>query len=154
MCRRSDDGVDARKAAVETMPTPWAPRGRVAISAIDGRDGRYRRIALSAGLMWLAPSGCWPRSSCSPLVDRLDFVTPNYRSPADRSQASRPTSPRSGLERSDFVHWPRAADFGVRRSWRLSGQTGHHTDVVALAALDPSATFHERLLRSSGARLE
>ena len=37
MCRRSDDGVDARKVAVETMPTPWAPRGRVAISAIDGK---------------------------------------------------------------------------------------------------------------------
>ena len=39
------------------------------------------------------------------LLIRVDLVT-HYRSPVDRSQDSRLTSPRSGLERSDFVLWP------------------------------------------------
>jgi hypothetical protein len=37
------------------------------------------------------------------------------------SPASRLTLPRSGLERSDFVHWPRAAELGAAASRQLSG---------------------------------
>jgi hypothetical protein len=33
-------------------------------------------------------------------------LPPRYRCPLDRLQASRLLPPRSGLERSDFVHWP------------------------------------------------
>jgi hypothetical protein len=39
-------------------------------------------------------------------------LPPHYRCPLDRLPASRLLPPRSGLERSDFVLWPEAADTG------------------------------------------
>jgi len=36
---------------------------------------------------------------------------------------SRLTSPRSGLERSDFVPWPKATDLGDATDRQLSGST-------------------------------
>ena len=44
----------------------------------------------------------------STLVDRVDLATPLSLS-SERLPASRLLLPRSGLERSDFVHWPFAA---------------------------------------------
>ena len=43
------------------------------------------------------------------LVDRVDFATPLSLS-SQRLPARRLLLPRSGLERSDFVLWPIAAD--------------------------------------------
>src|SRR5262252_3047698 len=47
-------------------------------------------------------------------------LSPPYRRPVDRSQASRLTPPRSGLERSDFVHWPTTS---VRRNAMMCRQS-------------------------------
>jgi len=42
------------------------------------------------------------------LFDRVDRLPPRYCGPLNRLAASRLLLPRSGLERSDFVHWPDA----------------------------------------------
>ena len=53
----------------------------------------------------------------STLVDRVDLVTKAYRCPLHRLRVPRLLLPRSGLERSDFVPWRKAA---VRR-WLAGG---------------------------------
>jgi hypothetical protein len=56
-------------------------------------------------------------------------------------QAPRLMPPRSGLERSDFVHWPEADDLGVASSRQLSGVHGRTANGAATAESDPERTF-------------
>ena len=55
--------------------------------------------------------GGWPQMillffimRCTPIIREL-IVATRYRCPLHRLPASRLLLPRSGLERSDFVHW-------------------------------------------------
>src|SRR5271169_4729686 len=78
------------------------------------RQGNFV-IALSVRWMCLAVSECWPadhldafdhalRANSTRLLIVLT-LPPRYRCPLDRLPAPRLMPPRSGLERSDFVHW-------------------------------------------------
>jgi hypothetical protein len=71
---------------------------------------------------------CTPNSA---LVDRVD-LPPRYRCPLDRLPASRLLPPRSGLERSDFVHWPYPEVIEVAADFRLQGYSGK--DLLTLSS--------------------
>jgi hypothetical protein len=56
---------------------------------------------------------------CTPIIREL-IVATRYRCPLHRLPASRLLLPRSGLERSDFVHWHKTASlahFAEVRCW-------------------------------------
>jgi hypothetical protein len=48
-------------------------------------------------------------------------LPPRHRCPLDRLPASRLLLPRSGLERSDFVHWHETAEPGRQLYCRYRG---------------------------------
>ena len=58
---------------------------------------------------------------CTPIIREL-IVATRYRCPLHRLPASRLLLPRSGLERSDFVHW---------------GKSGSRDCVTRLPSLTP-----------------
>jgi hypothetical protein len=75
------------------------------IGAADDVAGRMRKLTRAimcckSKLRWLIALTCDPR----------------YRCPLNRLPASRLLPPRSGLERSDFVHWPIPTKASVRPS--------------------------------------
>jgi hypothetical protein len=80
-------------------------------------------------MMWVAECGYEPRAimCCTPTARLLIVWTlpPRYRCPLNRLPAPRFLLPRSGLERSDFVHW---------------GVTGYAIRLPATAAPDPERT--------------
>ena len=74
---------------------------------------------------------------------RLSIVLtlpPRYRCLLDRLPASRLLPPRSGLERSDFVHWPYPEVFEIGDDFRLGGYCGKHLLTLSSSLRDPEPT--------------
>ena len=66
---------------------------------------------------------------CTPTIRELIEATPLSLASLDRLPASRLLLPRSGLERSDFVHWPIADIQRAPILFRFQGNSGHRVFV-------------------------
>jgi hypothetical protein len=74
---------------------------------------------------------------CTPTIRELIEATPLSLASLDRLPASRLLLPRSGLERSDFVHWHETDMLTAVRDVRSQGQSGKHMLALSSSQFDP-----------------
>src|SRR5262245_34964136 len=98
------------------------------------------RAAISSSIRWrsgLTVSVLLMESSILSEVDNTSILRTGtrYWGPLARLRASRLLLPRSGLERSDFVHWPISSQIDVRShvgDWGISGRSAQFLETTRM----------------------